>query len=275
MKLLIYSDLHLESSAFVPDPKAVQAADVVVLAGDIHPGVHGVTWARQCFANRPIVYVAGNHEFHGYEWERTLDELRESAHLHDVHFLEDSCVEIAGYRFLGCTLWSDFNYFGAHRQMAMRADAERNFPDYSSIHSDADQVQCCLTTELTIARHEESLDWLKRELPKGDPTRTVIVTHHYPNRNSCPPKYANDAMTAAFGSHIDTDLMRQAGLWIHGHTHGSANYRIGDSKRYVRVVCNPRGYPLGWFDHEWENERFNPAFLVEHLKDGNWAEAYR
>lgn len=275
VKLLIYSDLHLENSAFVPDPDAVREADVIVLAGDIHPGAHAVLWARQSFAQKPIVYVAGNHEFYGNEWDRTLDELRTAAQQHDVTFLEDSCAEIEGVRFLGCTLWSDFNYFGVHKQKAMRADAERNYSDYSSIHADADPVRGCLTTELSIARHQTSLAWLARELPMGNPSNTVVVTHHYPNRNSCPVKYSNDAMTAAYGSHIDTDLIRQAGLWIHGHTHSSQNYRIGDSKRYVRVVCNPRGYLLGWFTNEWENEQFNPAYLVEQTPDGNWAEVYR
>ncbi len=273
MKLLIFSDLHLESSAFEPDAQAVRDADVVVLAGDIHPGADGVIWARQCFGDKPVVYVAGNHEFFEHDFNRGLDILRQAAHLHDVHFLENSSIEIAGIRFLGCTLWSDFNYFGVHQQAKMREEAERNFPDYCSIDADADPVRGCLTTEMSIARHEQSLAWLKRELADGDPSRTVIVTHHYPNRNSCPPKFANDAMTAAFGSHIDTDLMRQAGLWIHGHTHNSANYRIGDSKRYVRVVCNPRGYSLGWLDNEWENARFNSSFMVGQLKDGNWAEA--
>jgi predicted phosphodiesterase len=274
MKLLIYSDLHLENSGFLPDPDAVRDADVVVLAGDIHPGVDGVIWARKCFDGKPVVYVAGNHEFYGEEWERTLDDLQETARLHDIHFLEDSSAQIGGVRFLGCTLWSDFNYFGQHNQNAVRADAEQNFSDYGSIHADADPVRGCLTTELSIARHKRSLAWLVQDLPKGDPANTVVVTHHYPNKNSCPVKFSNDALTAAYGSHIDTDLMRQAGLWIHGHTHTSANYRIGDSKRYVRVMCNPRGYLLGWFTNEWENERFNSAFLVEQIKDGNWAQVY-
>lgn len=275
VKLLIYSDLHLENSAFLADPDAVRAADVVVLAGDIHPGVDGVIWARKSFRDKPVVYVAGNHEFWGGEWDRTLDEIRAAAQNQDVMFLEDSSVEVGGVRFLGCTLWSDFNYFGVDKQKAMRADAERNYPDYSMIHADVDQVRGCLTTELSIARHQTSLAWLSKELSKGDPRNTVVVTHHFPNRNSCPVQYSNDAMTAAYGSHIDTDLMRQAGLWIHGHTHTSQNYRIGDSKRYVRVVCNPRGYVLGWFTNEWENERFNPAYLVEQTPDGNWAEAYK
>lgn len=44
---------------------------------------------------------------------------------------------------------------------------------------------------------------------------------------------------------------------------GDINYRIGDSKRSVRVICNPRGYPLGWHKSEFENPRFDPALLID------------
>ena len=40
VKLLVLSDLHLESADFEPDADAVAASDVIVLAGDILP-VHG------------------------------------------------------------------------------------------------------------------------------------------------------------------------------------------------------------------------------------------
>lgn len=64
MKLLVLSDLHVEFAPFVPDPAAVEAADVVVLAGDVSNGVKGIAWARQAFADKPVVYVVGNHEFY-------------------------------------------------------------------------------------------------------------------------------------------------------------------------------------------------------------------
>ena len=43
-------------------------------------------------------------------------------------------------------------------------------------------------------------------------------------------------------------------LWIHGHTHGSKDYMLGDT----RVICNPGGYP-----HRWENPNFIPRLIVE------------
>ena len=70
-------------------------------------------------------------------------------------------------------------------------------------------------------------------------------------------------MTAIFGSRLPDDILLGARLWIHGHTHDSCDYRLGDSRRSVRVVCNPRGYPVLWFKDEFENARFDPALLVE------------
>ena len=105
--------------------------------------------------------------------------------------------------------------------------------------------------------------WLHAELPKGDPGKTVAVTHHFPHRNSCAPQWSNAPLTAIFGSNVPDEVLLGATLWIHGHTHDSCNYRIGDSKRSVRVICNPRGYPLGRLESEFENCLFDPGLLVE------------
>ena len=61
MRIHVLSDLHLEFSPFAPQ---VTAADVVILAGDIHVKGRGVPWARQAFEG-PVLYVPGNHEFYG------------------------------------------------------------------------------------------------------------------------------------------------------------------------------------------------------------------
>jgi Icc-related predicted phosphoesterase len=42
-------------------------------------------------------------------------------------------------------------------------------------------------------------------------------------------------------------------LWVHGHIHHRADYRLGST----RVVCNPRGYP------EEPGEGFDPQKVVE------------
>jgi predicted phosphodiesterase len=275
MRLLVLSDLHLEACGFTVDKAALKKSDVVVLAGDIHPGVNGLAWARKAFGATPIVYVAGNHElWHGH-WEQTLQDLRVCAQEHDVHFLEEDAVTIDGVRFLGCSLWSDYAYFGMDSKAEVMHRAGARLPDYTQINVgvEGEVGSGLLTPELTVQRHVHSLAWLNKELRTRGDRSTVVVTHHYPHKNSCSPKFAGDQMTAAFGSKLAPELLQQANLWIHGHTHSSCNYRLGDSRKYVRVVSNPRGTSFQWFSNEFENSQFDPGFRMELLDDGNWGQA--
>src|SRR5438309_1292356 len=59
------------------------------------------------------------------------------------------------------------------------------------------------------------------------------MTHHYPHTNSRAPQWANDPVSSIFGSKLPNEVLLGAKLWIHGHTHDSSDYRIGDSKRSV------------------------------------------
>ena len=52
-----------------------ESADIVVLAGDIHVGVHGIEWARRRFPLTPVVYVPGNHEYYGGSLQAVREEL--------------------------------------------------------------------------------------------------------------------------------------------------------------------------------------------------------
>jgi len=96
MKLHILNDLHIEFGAFEPPPTDT---DVVVLAGDIGMGPESLHWARFCFANKPIIYVSGNHEFYHHDIA-LIDELKACTPAH-IHVLNDDEIEIDGVRFLG------------------------------------------------------------------------------------------------------------------------------------------------------------------------------
>ena len=270
MKLRIYSDLHLEqeNQEFKPVDGLAQD-DVIVLAGDIHEGTAGIAWARKTFADQRIIYVAGNHEYFNVgEWDGAISEMRDEAKRQDVHFLENESIDIDGVRFLGCTLWSDFMHFGSQQKLAAMLEAFHYLPDFHAVWAKR-SLNGQLSPQLSVERHLASRNWLVEELKNGDPERTVVVTHHFPNRRSVHPKYANQLLTAAFGVNFSEPIMRRAGLWIHAHTHHSARYRIGDSKEYALVRSNPRGYPYYWLDGEYENEHFDPDFQMT-FADGVW-----
>lgn len=85
MKILVYSDLHLEFSDFQPPPTEY---DLVVLAGDISVRGRGVTWANDAF-KCPVIYVCGNHEYYKGHLDRTMTKMRDAAADH-VHILDTS-----------------------------------------------------------------------------------------------------------------------------------------------------------------------------------------
>ncbi len=86
MKLHILSDLHIEFAEFNP-PKT--DADVVILAGDIHIGQKGFTWAKEKFRNQEVIYVIGNHEYYRNAIPKLTEELKILSHGTNIHILEN------------------------------------------------------------------------------------------------------------------------------------------------------------------------------------------
>ncbi len=107
MKLHILSDLHTEFAGFSPPDTN---ADVVILGGDIGVGLGGIEWAAAHFADMPVIYVPGNHEYYGHAIELDDDLVNES--VANIHVLNNDTVVINGVRYLGSTLWTDFRFYG-------------------------------------------------------------------------------------------------------------------------------------------------------------------
>lgn len=249
MKIHIISDLHLELSSFNPPLADV---DVVVLAGDIHKSNLGIYWARETWPDKHLVYVAGNHEFYNQDRVKALEKLRFAADEMNVHFLENDEVMIEGVRFLGCTLWTDFDLFGAEQQNECLSVAKDRLCDFSMIQESGIKF----TPEDSRQLHYQSKEWLSRKLiDEHFEGKTVVVTHHCPSWESVAPKYQSDLLSACFASHLD-ELIGYSSLWIHGHTHESFDYEV----KGTQVICNPRGYV-----HRGtvENENFDPIKVIE------------
>jgi len=268
LKLLILSDLHNDIkplNTIVNGRRIDEDADLVILAGDIHEGVQAPMWARAAFPNREVILVAGNHEFYGRYWNRNLRKLREKSAELGIHFLENDAIELFGFRFLGCTLWTDFSLYGEEQRRVSMREAVTRMTDYQRIKIDRlpgeDQEWRelrikKLIPELTRRRHRQSVEWLERELGAGDLVKTVVVTHHAPHGQSIPAHFEGDVLSPAYASDLSR-LLGRSKLWIHGHIHDSVDYMAGTT----RVVCNPRGYP----DSKGNllNSGFRPDLLVE------------
>jgi len=245
LKIHILSDLHLEFAPFKPP---TTKADIVVLAGDIHLGQKGLAWAKQSFPDKTVIYVLGNHEYYGNAIPKLTNKVREaSSH---VHILENERLDIEGFTFLGCTLWTDFKLFGDPRLAGYHAQTMMN--DYHKIRVSPEFRK--LRSIDTALFHSRSLSWLQNELLSVNPQKTIVITHHAPSSSSIPVRYRSDLLSAAFASALD-DFVIKSGvkLWIHGHIHDYFDYKLGNT----RVVCNPRGYP------DENLFSFNPELVVE------------
>jgi len=235
MRLQVLSDLHLEQAPFAADGAD---ADVVVLAGDIGTGTRGIEWARGWARGRPVLYIAGNHEYYGHGVPGLIEELRRAAAGSSVQVLEENEVALDGVRFLGCTLWSDFGFDGPERRAEAMRVCERVVNDYARITFGPEDRT--LTARDTLMLHRSSRRWLASRLARGHRGPTVIVTHHAPLIRTRPQAPHLRALAGAFASDV-TDLMgaERVELWIFGHTHRVADLEI----RGTRIFSNPCGYP--------------------------------
>lgn len=247
VRIHVISDLHAEKGGGVPLPPA--ETDLVVWAGDIHQGNLGLFAAAE--SQVPILYVAGNHEHYGSRLPSHVEQMKDLADTLRVHFLENRSLILHGIRFLGCTLWTDFDLFGTEQRADVSRYAREEINDFRLIRRSHDFQT--FTPEDAREIHQRSRFWLESELARPFTGPTVVITHHAPSLRSVKTRYRKSPSTGAFTSSLD-DLVEQshAALWIHGHTHHCVDYQIGRT----RVLSNQRGYL-----HEPDPD-FRPDLLV-------------
>ena len=255
MNIQLLSDLHLESHPhFVPQP--APGADVLVLAGDIGSYQNESSLTRlgiadfglQRFANWPcpVVFVPGNHEYDGQEFDEAHARLRDTCERLGLIWLEREVAVIGGVRFIGCTLWTDFDAVTSTRavanpvtvgqQLVARDKAFRAADHSLKRHhalSAGQPLMACSIRELGLT----SQAWLRSALAVPTQGKTVVVTHFAPSLLSADPRYGVNAGTAGFCNALD-DLFPAAQLWLHGHLHCPVDYTMSG----CRVVANPLGY---------------------------------
>lgn len=267
MRLLILSDLHREvwyrpqtwyegkRDPFPAFDLDRSRPDAVILAGDIDLGAQAIEWAQATFAGLPVLYVHGNHEAYGNDLGQLQTDLAAAASASEnVYFLQRRVHVMGGVRFLGCTLWTDFNLYGIDRYASAVTVASRSMSDYRRIHVAGDESRM-FTPDDSVRWHAEDVAWLETNLSMPFTGKTVVVTHMAPSMRSVPEQFRDSLISAAFASNLER-LVERVDLWVHGHSHTSADYWIG----HARVVANPLGYPR--FHDRAENPDFDPNLVV-------------
>ncbi|TCP07629.1 metallophosphoesterase [Caldimonas thermodepolymerans] len=274
MRLQLLSDLHLETQPDFVAP-VVPGADLLVLAGDVGSYQSGSQLAEDDFGLgrfsprrgapwKRVLYVPGNHEYDGLEFDTAHARLRALCEELGIVWLEREVLELEGIRFVGCTLWTDFDALAAGapaaEALAQRGKAFRAADYYLSRNTtlrDGRPMLAADLRELGLA----SQAWLEQALRTPHDGPTVVITHFAPSLRSADPRYGVTPATAGFCNALD-HLLPHADLWLHGHLHCRNDYVVEgehDGRHWrCRVAANPLGYA-----RKGEQAAFRADFFID------------
>jgi len=281
MKIQLLSDLHLEAHPqWVAQP--APDADLLVLAGDIGSYQAGSLLTDSDFGlsrfsplhswPTPVLFVPGNHEYDTLDFDAAHTRLRETCIRLGITWLEREAITLNSLapdvnssndsiRFIGTTLWSDFDALAAQSprdgcsETSLLRSREKA---YRAANYYLRKTGTTWRGELMLAEQvrELSLDcqqWLRLALSEPFDGTTVVITHFAPSLQSADPRYGLTPGTAGFCNHLD-DLLPHAQLWLHGHLHAPSDY----VKSGCRIVANPLGYV-----RKREQELFIPKMTID------------
>ncbi|MFC0250440.1 metallophosphoesterase [Massilia consociata] len=279
MRIQLFSDLHLERYPhFVP--LIQDDTDIVVLAGDIGSyqsgsrlasldfGLERFSPLREGAPRARVLYIPGNHEFDGLEFDEAYMRLRATCERLGIEWLDRETLAIGHVRFVGTTLWSDFDALAVQeqdltKQLQRREKAFRAANYYLSKNTtlkDGAPVLAEGIRTMSLACQA----WLREALSTPFDGVTVAVTHFAPSLQSADPRYGLTPGTAGFCNAMD-DLFPLADVWMHGHLHCANDYVVrgeeggkGGKAWSCRVVANPLGYLS-----KGEQEAFRPGLVIE------------
>lgn len=281
MRLREASDVHNE---FRPNPFQLPELEhdhetTLILAGDLDTNgrvlrkggrwfpegtekfVAVKEWSRRF---KYVIIVLGNHDYYGgciTDLPRKFKLDLKKLGYDNVFLLQNDVVVLDGVKFIGATLWTDYN----NRNMTTMAQLEGTIPDDTGQYTfmtDFKKIKFNTSRKIRSAstfyiEHVKSRAFIKTESNKPFDGTVVVVTHHAPTMQSIDPRYRLKYHDNGGYASDMTQLIKdcpQIKLWFHGHIHHSFDYMF----EQCRIICNPFGY------HGIEvNHHFSPLLEID------------
>lgn len=240
------SDIHNEFSIFNLPVTEMDSRCVLILAGDIAladrinttliPFLDSVT---DRFAD--IMYIPGNHEFYHSSLAVGDGKLEVACKRYaNVHYMQNKSMVIGDVRFIGSTLWTDFN--NGNPIATMTAQSEMNDFNYIRTGSKVEPYERKIRPIDMIGLNHLSRSFITSELKNAHEVgeKAVLFTHHGISMMSCTGAYPAGPMDYAYyNTGMENMILDyEPVLCVHGHSHHPVDYMLGNT----RIVNNARGY---------------------------------
>ncbi len=235
-RIHVASDIHLEFTGMgcELDPVAMNARDLLIVAGDIAEGTRGFDWLLEQAEYSPVVFVAGNHEYYGYDIDVMDAKYKALSEEHeDIHFLQKDVFEFNGLRIAGCTLWTDMMGLSGWE----RKQIGISMADFQGAIT---KRGTCLTPDIAAGINMYHRNWLLQQKDID-----IVVTHHAPSWQSITPYWLEHGgmLNPGFaGKSDDIITALKPKYWIHGHMHSFLRYWHDEVVDGTQILCNPKGY---------------------------------
>lgn len=244
MRLYIFSDLHLDARDNAPMyhliPSSIKEDAIAIISGDIcslnQPTLMHHTLLTISQSYRYVLFVPGNHEYHGIDFIETnaiLSKLLNIIDANNLFILNRQHIVLDNVLFIGATLWSAFDGIET---------ALKNRP-ITPIRKYKWTNEPQLTTAEKIMRlkilHEMDKNYIFETLNRHPSARAkVVITHHAPSFQSISSSYKRSQMHGLYASNIENEIIEhKPNLWVHGHTHEFKAYQIANTN----IIVNPLG----------------------------------
>lgn len=258
IKFNIISDIHLEFfkkkesiDQLLKKISELQNSNIICLLGDIGYPKHELYkyfLGEVLKLYKYVLLISGNHEL--YNSSTTYDKMHEkinqicnelNANINSPHriiYLQKSSIEIDGYIFIGCTLWSQIinhqiikdsmNDYQKIKKYIYRNNLKRKIP---------------ISTFDVNIWHSDHLNWIQEQLKLyGENNKKIIVlTHHAPiTDNEIHPSGCRSICSEAYCTDLNYLLSDPIIAWCYGHTH----QEYSKKKKGILIQSNPMDYYL-------------------------------
>lgn len=258
MKIYFSSDLHADlnnnsykNNILPHDSKS----SIFVLAGDVNTHLQGKV-ALELFNEacsyysehfKYVLCVMGNHDYYGSD----LKTIRPKNYKNVFILNHESYLEIEDCLVFGDTFWS-----GMHKLCFDQVEKyilQTGNRDFQNIRYGCDvfanKMFLKYWTPDDMIRHHHLAVIHLFDFMKIRHDKKIVITHFSPSHKGITPEFSTSLFNDYFHANMD-DYIRDSDIkyWIHGHTHQSLDYYIGNTN----IVCNPMGYK------QYEKTNYNP-----------------